>query len=58
MLHRFRFVTAALTCVMLGHVSLGQPPREAKIRKPQMSDTIKANMYADNSFQLFINGEL
>lgn len=58
MLHRFRFVTATLTCVMLGHISLGQPPREAKIRKPQMSDTIKANMYADNSFQLFINGEL
>ncbi len=30
----------------------------AKIRKPQMSDTIKANMYADNWFMLYINGEL
>lgn len=29
-----------------------------KIRKPQMSDTIKANMYADNWFMLYINGEL
>jgi len=29
-----------------------------KIRKPQMSDTIKANLYADNWFMLYINGEL
>lgn len=28
------------------------------IRKPQMSDTIRANIYADNTFQLYINGEL
>lgn len=28
------------------------------IRKPQMSDTFKANMYADNWFMLYINGEL
>ncbi len=32
------------------------PP--GKIKKPQMSDTIKANMYADNWFILYINGEL
>ena len=31
---------------------------KAGIRKPQMSDTIKANMYADNWFMLYINGEL
>lgn len=30
----------------------------AKIRKPQVSDTIKANVYADNWFILYINGEL
>ena len=29
-----------------------------KIRKPQMSDTIRANIYADNTFQLYINGDL
>ncbi len=28
------------------------------LRKPSMSDTIKANMYADNWFMLYINGEL
>lgn len=30
-----------------------QPPR-----KPRIDDTIKANVYADNSFKLYINGEL
>ena len=30
-----------------------QPPR-----KPRIDDTIKANVYADNSFRLYINGEL
>lgn len=29
-----------------------------KIRKPQMSDTIKATVYADNWFALYVNGEL
>lgn len=29
-----------------------------KLRKPQMTDTVKANMYADNWFMLYINGEL
>ena len=31
----------------------GQPPR-----KPRIEDTINANVYADNSFKLYINGEL
>jgi hypothetical protein len=35
-----------------------QSPSAAKVRKPQMSDTIRANVYADNSFMLYINGEL
>lgn len=35
-----------------------QSPSSARIRKPQMSDTIRANVYADNSFMLYINGEL
>lgn len=31
---------------------------ETKMRKPQMSDTLRANIYADNTFMLYINGEL
>lgn len=30
----------------------------AKLRKPSMADTIRANIYADNWFMLYINGEL
>src|SRR5581483_8646862 len=37
--------------------SSAQPPSSG-IRKPSMNDTIKANMYADNWFILYINGEL
>ncbi|WP_068545680.1 hypothetical protein [Thalassotalea crassostreae] len=29
-----------------------------QIRKPRITDTIKANIYADNSFKLYINGTL
>ena len=32
---------------------MAQPPR-----KPRIDDTIKPNVYADNSFRLYINGEL
>ena len=35
----------------------GQSPAQT-IRKPRMSDTVKANVYADNAFKLYINGEL
>lgn len=31
---------------------------DRKVRKPRMSDTIRANMYADNAFELYVNGEL
>lgn len=34
------------------------PGSVLKLRKPQMSDTIQANVYADNWFVLYINGEL
>ena len=34
------------------------PGAPGKIKKPQMADTVKANMYADNWFMLYINGEL
>lgn len=29
-----------------------------QLRKPEMKDTIKATIYADNTFQLYLNGEL
>ncbi len=31
---------------------------QQKPRKPRIADTIKANVYADNTFELYINGEL
>lgn len=31
---------------------------QKKLRKPSIADTIKANVYADNTFELYINGEL
>lgn len=49
----------ALTLIALcSHHACSQTPATAKIRKPQMSDTIRANIYADNTFVLYINGEL
>lgn len=35
-----------------------QSPSVAKVRKPSMNDTIRANIYGDNTFVLYINGEL
>lgn len=35
-----------------------RPVNPPKVRKPQMSDTVKANIYADNWFVMYINGEL
>lgn len=34
------------------------PGAGGKVRKPSMNDTIKASMYADNWFMMYINGEL
>lgn len=35
-----------------------RPKQESKLRKPSMDDTVRANIYADNWFMLYINGEL
>jgi len=62
--NRTRRQSLILGLLMLGGATmvLAQQPPASKgssgIRKPQMSDTIKANMYADNWFMLYINGEL
>ncbi len=46
----------------VGFVALAQKPGDGpapgKLKKPQMSDSVKANIYADNWFMLYINGEL
>jgi hypothetical protein len=43
----------------LSGVAPGQETRvQPGIRKPTIDDTIRATVYADNAFQLFINGEL
>lgn len=47
------FVSAGMS-----QFAVAQAPSSAKVRKPQISDTIKANVYADNWFILYINGEL
>lgn len=45
--------------VFLGATEVwSQSPESTRLRKPQLSDTIRANVYADNTFQLYINGEL
>ncbi|MFO0910141.1 MAG: hypothetical protein U0794_17655 [Isosphaeraceae bacterium] len=51
---------AVLSSTLLAVPQRPSPARGAqgKIRKPAMSDTIKANVYADNWFMLYINGEL
>ncbi len=38
--------------------AVAQETKGGRIRKPRIEDTIKANVYADNSFELYINGEL
>ena len=47
------FVTSAVASTAFAQ-ALAQSP----IRKPRIDDTVKANVYADNSFKLWINGEL
>lgn len=49
-----------LTSVALAQEPSAQPSaeRSASNRKPTISDTIRANVYADNSFKLYINGQL
>jgi hypothetical protein len=38
-------------------VVLAQAGRQARVIKPDLGDTIKASIYADNWFQLYINGK-
>jgi len=56
-----KMIWLLLTLVTFAAWGFGQDRNTSpngKIRKPQMSDTVKANVYADNWFVLYINGEL
>ncbi len=56
---RVTTMTADVVALALSWFAWGQGPASGgKLRKPQMTDTIKANVYADNWFMLYINGEL
>lgn len=58
---RFSFMAALSVIVALASSTLfaqTSPPSRTGIRKPTIMDTIRANVYADNSFKLYVNGEL
>jgi len=60
--HRAAVLLAAccLAVAACPQTASGQPaaPPAGRIRKPQIADTIRANVYADNWFILYVNGEL
>jgi len=49
---------AILMALLSTQFIAAQPPNARPIRKPTMSDTIRANVYADNWFMLYVNGTL
>ena len=51
-----RVFLLAIGWVTWAGIATAQP--SGGIRKPQITDTIRANVYADNTFQLYLNGEL
>lgn len=61
-----KYRSAALAAGLIGILCFAamqaQRPRlganDPRRNRPRMSDTLKANIYADNSFMLWINGEL
>lgn len=53
----FVCVTAVTSFVWM-QAGYSQGERRGKVGKPRISDTVQANMYADNWFIMYINGEL
>jgi hypothetical protein len=51
-------LAAAFAALFVETIAFAQQKKGSGARKPRISDTIKANIYADNSFKLYINGEL
>ena len=52
-----RSILVLLLSIIGGGLACAQPST-APIIKPRMSDTVKLNVFADNWFKLYINGEL
>jgi hypothetical protein len=50
---RLCILATVVTSITLSAANAQQTPR-----KPRSADTVRANVYADNSFKLYINGEL
>ena len=48
--------TAVLTVALLARPLAGQPPKG--LRKPTLAETVRASVYADNWFMLYVNGQL
>ena len=55
---RSAWFMAGMGFLVLASLARGAPPAADGVRKPQMKDTIRATVYADNTFQMYINGEL
>jgi hypothetical protein len=49
---------ALLLAVSGAYDAQGADGRPSPMRKPAITDTVRANVYADNTFSLFVNGEL
>lgn len=49
---------SAITAILFTSIAVPHAIAQPLPRKPRIGDTIKANVYADNSFKLYINGEL
>lgn len=50
---------AALLITLAGADGVqGADGRPSPLRKPAITDTVRANIYADNTFSLYVNGEL
>lgn len=52
------FCLLACMGLFVADVDAQPPAGGSKVRKPSIADTVRANVYADNSFVLYINGEL
>jgi len=51
----------AAAIVVTATVGVAAPPSGSathRLRKPAIADTVRANVYADNTFSLYVNGEL
>ncbi|MFM1903683.1 MAG: hypothetical protein RLZZ440_1583, partial [Planctomycetota bacterium] len=50
-------VAVWITAILVAATGSAAPPAGG-VRKPTLADTIRANVYADNWFMLYVNGRL